>query len=87
MIEPGRYEEIVVVTRGRHRGRIGYYDDDEGDDGAIVYFGPPLLGEYHVISYSALRYATLSEREQFKVEKLNDIAIRRAYRDVTEPKQ
>jgi len=28
----------VIVTRGRYKGRLGYYDDDEGPDESIVYF-------------------------------------------------
>lgn len=32
---------LVFVTKGPHKGRIGYYDDDEGAK-AIVYFGEML---------------------------------------------
>lgn len=28
----------VLVTKGKHQGKIGYYDDDT-DNRAIVYFG------------------------------------------------
>jgi len=31
----------VRVLKGRHAGKVGYYDDDEGDR-AVVYFAGPL---------------------------------------------
>jgi hypothetical protein len=49
----------VLISRGKHHGRIGYYDDDD-HDGAIIYFGGFLLAEgYHIVPYSSIRYATL----------------------------
>jgi TIR domain len=49
----------VLISRGKHRGRIGYYDDDD-HNGAIIYFGDFLLVDgYHIIPYRSIRYATL----------------------------
>ncbi len=31
----------VLITRGKHKGTVGYYDDD--DRGAIVYLGEPFV--------------------------------------------
>ena len=46
----------VRVTGGKHKGKVGYYDDDDWDlDGkAIVYFGEPLKSEYALIPYRFL---------------------------------
>ena len=38
----------VRVLKGRHAGKIGYYDDDEGDH-AVVYFGEPISSGYVLI--------------------------------------
>jgi hypothetical protein len=38
MVEQGDYGPVLIL-RGRHKGTVGYYDDD--DDGAIVYLGAP----------------------------------------------
>jgi len=59
------YEDLeygsVIVTKGRHKGRIGYYDDDEG--GCIVFFGDiHLVNYYHKIKPSALSN-TISTRK------------------------
>jgi TIR domain-containing protein len=51
----------VVFIRGLHRGRIGYYDDDDRD-GAIVYIGDFFLADgYSIIPYRLIRYATLDQ--------------------------
>ena len=37
----------VIVTRGKHKGRIGNYDDDKYSGGCIVYFGElPLVKNF-----------------------------------------
>ena len=41
VVRTGQYGLVYVVSEGR----FGYYDDDEGRDSRIVYFGVPLLGE------------------------------------------
>jgi len=62
----------VFISKGKHKGRIGYYDDDEficfdddcetGEEQAIVYFGDLLLcSSYHYIPYNHLRYATIDD--------------------------
>jgi hypothetical protein len=44
----------VIVTKGGHKGRIGYYDDND-DKGCIVYFGDMLLtNSYYIIKSKAL---------------------------------
>jgi len=37
----------VIVTRGQHKGRIGYYDDDDIGNKAIVYWGDMLLCHHY----------------------------------------
>jgi len=46
--------EVVYITKGRYRGRIGYCDDDE-EKGTIVYFGPMFVTlHYKVINFDYL---------------------------------
>jgi len=52
-VRAGEYGPIVVC-KGKHKGRVGYYDDDEGDLG-IVYFGTPFDSEYVLIRRSWLK--------------------------------
>jgi len=62
----------VLVTRGRHAGRIGEFDDDSGRS-AIVYFGHPFVAPgYHLIParyLAPVTTASLMKRrgELFKV--------------------
>ncbi len=55
---------VVVVMKGPHKGKVGYFDDD-GDSGfAIVYVdGEPFTegAPYYAIRYSSLRAATPAE--------------------------
>jgi len=40
---------MVLIIKGSQKGKIGYYDDDDGNQG-IVYFGRMLLGgQYQLI--------------------------------------
>lgn len=32
----------VIITRGKHKGAIGFYDDTNGNK-ALVYLGPPFI--------------------------------------------
>lgn len=50
-IEQGNYGPVMVV-RGRHVGRVGYYDDDAGSKGqlALVYFDTPFESEGFLIN-------------------------------------
>jgi TIR domain len=49
----------VLINGGRHRGRVGYYDDDD-HDGAIIYFGDFFIADgYYIIPHQLLQYATL----------------------------
>jgi TIR domain len=54
--------DIVFVERGPHKGRIGYYDDDDTPRSLIVYFGEMLhTSGYYCIARSALRRATMND--------------------------
>ena len=52
MIESGDWGP-VRVTGGRHRGKLGYYDDDASEKTAIVYLGAITDG-YTLIRRSCL---------------------------------
>jgi len=43
----------ILVTKGAHSGRIGFYDDDDESGKAVVYFGDiALSNKYYTISHS-----------------------------------
>lgn len=52
MIERGDYGPIKV-TKGKHKGKNGYYDNDEGAL-AVVYFGVPFQSEFFFLRHSSL---------------------------------
>lgn len=63
----------VLVTKGEHKGKIGYYDDDdyccETDQSmAIVYFDEPFKGEYYLIPHEFLTQAKSEKLEKFRKE-------------------
>jgi hypothetical protein len=64
-VDEGEYGP-VYISAGRHRGRIGYYDDDELKSG-FVYFG-----DYFTASESAL-----IQRRYFKYPTVRDLLGRR----------
>lgn len=55
----------VIITKGEHAGRLGYYDDDEGRC-AVVYLGTPFQSPYILMPRSILRCVTSLEHERFK---------------------
>jgi len=61
---------LVFIKAGRHKGKIGYYDNDvDYARGAVVYFGHPLLTiKEYVIPYKHLsiptNYDLLSRNEE-----------------------
>jgi hypothetical protein len=65
-VPQGGYGPVVIVT-GEHRGRVGYYDNDEGKN-AIVYFGEPFMLGYVLIPRRYLRKTDVTplEFERFK---------------------
>lgn len=38
----------VKIIGGKHEGKLGYYDNDEGDK-AVVYLGAPFKSEYVLV--------------------------------------
>jgi hypothetical protein len=66
-VREGEYGPIVV-REGKHKGRVGYYDD-EGNL-AIVYFGTPFESNYVLIRRSWLRKTAVTPLalEQWKRE-------------------
>jgi hypothetical protein len=49
----------VLISGGQHRGRIGYYDDDDYK-GAIIYFGDFFMADgYFIIPRRFCKYPTL----------------------------
>lgn len=63
---------IVAITAGRHKGKIGYYDDDEL--GCIVYFDRPMLDGYFVVKPSSMRPATDAEVRIY-IEKIRALGV------------
>jgi hypothetical protein len=48
---------VVRIIRGRHKGTIGYYDDDEGGS-AVVYLGTPFASPYVLVRHRSLEPCT-----------------------------
>ena len=65
-VEPGAYGPVLIL-KGSHRGRVGYYDDDEGT-AAIVYLGEPFAADYVLIPRADLEAvdATILQLERWK---------------------
>jgi hypothetical protein len=43
----------VMITRGKHKGTIGYYDDTNGRS-ALVFLGPPFISPWIWMRYESL---------------------------------
>lgn len=67
--EYGEYGNVLVV-KGAHKGKIGYYDNDEGKL-CIVYFGVPFLEGYYELRRSSL---VVTDQEHPGKETLKKIA-------------
>jgi len=52
-VQEGDYG-MVEVIKGKHKGKIGYYDDVADNGKAIVYFGRPFESKYYRIPPSFL---------------------------------
>ncbi len=61
MVRKGNYGPVLVL-RGRHKGKVAYYDDDDntrpgnarGRDEAVVYFGEPFVSDPVFFKYRDL---------------------------------
>ena len=73
---------VVAVLKGRHKGRLGYYDNDSDmGKSAIVYLdGAPVGPDYVLIFKKWLRDATQTEKRQWETQHLNQLAYYRAVR-------
>lgn len=67
--------EGVKVIKGKHKGKIGYYDD-ETSDYAIVYFGEPFLSPYYYIPFENLEKSYSKEEHIAWVNKHPEVAAR-----------
>lgn len=56
----------VLVTKGKYKGKIGYYDDDYSDTKGIVYFGEPFFSDYVLIKLGYLENVTYIPHEIYK---------------------
>lgn len=63
-------EEIVIVTRGKHKGRIAYCDDTASDKTCYINFGDPLITFQYEITIPA---------KSLKVATTEDLLNRRGY--------
>lgn len=74
----------VAITRGRHAGRVGFYDDDAERDLLVVYLETPWIRPYVLVRRSSVRRATDEEALTFRQTYENDIAHARAKRKLME---
>jgi hypothetical protein len=51
-VKRGDYGSVLVI-RGKHRGKVGHYDDDDSGV-ALVYFGKPFTQRPAAIRHSSL---------------------------------
>ena len=63
----------VLFIKGKRKGQIGYYDNDEFDERtnkekAVVYLGKAFLSNYILINHDKLKNITSLEHERFKKE-------------------
>ena len=58
----------IFFTGGNHKGKLGYYDDDEDNGIALVFLGKPFQSEYVRVPYTDIRNITSLEHEKFKRE-------------------
>jgi hypothetical protein len=57
----------VLITKGKYKDKIGYYDDDDCDtDKAIVYLGEPFTSDYILINPKYLVNIPSISHELFK---------------------
>lgn len=56
----------VLVIKGKHKNKIGYYDDDYSDTKGIVYFGEPFVSDYALINLEYLQNIIYVPHEIFK---------------------
>lgn len=77
--EEGDYG-VVFITAGKHKGKLAYYDNDEGSK-AVIYLGPPFAGPYYMVSHKSLRAPTAAELQQWQQQVMNDVNVRRTWND------
>ena len=62
---------LVRITGGKHAGKLGYYDNDEGKDAIVYLEGAELLsGDYVIVPFRVLEQVDVSSVgvERFKRE-------------------
>lgn len=86
-------DEIVIVTRGKNKGRIGYCDDTASDKTCYINFGDPLITlHYEVIKASGnLKLAqALARHENIQIAQryahLNDDELDKGNYEIFEKK-
>jgi hypothetical protein len=71
----------VAIIAGRHKGRIGLYDDDAERDLCVVYRGTPWATDYVLVKFTSLRRATKKEAERFAAQHETELASNRAWKE------
>ena len=85
MIERGDYGVISIVG-GRHKGQLGYYDDEDGARAVVYVSGPPTMvdSRYVLVRFGSLGPATEDEERRWMEDNANDIQWAKAARHVRE---
>jgi hypothetical protein len=70
---------VVRVMKGRHKGRLGLYDDDASRNVAIVYLdnAPAWSDGWECINRKWLKRATPTEGQQYAALSYNEVAVAR----------
>lgn len=61
----------VLITKGKHKGKIAYYDDDDINDLAIVYLKAPFFSAPIRVRKSSLQATTAVNLKMRKFKKEN----------------
>lgn len=61
----------VIAISGKYKGRVGYYDNDEDNNKAVVYFDTPFLTDFVLINKKHLINTDIEFLPKNKLKKKN----------------
>jgi hypothetical protein len=82
--EAGSAEEgdygVVAITGGKYKGKLGYYDNEEGRQ-VVIYLGVPFASPYVMIYRKHMRAPTTEELARWNTEVMNDVNVAREWKE------
>ena len=90
-VQSGEYDSVVQIVKGKFKGRVGYYDNDESDDKrrclAVIYFGEPFVTGYVLVRLSYLRQATPDQDQRWRKKNISSNHLVNALAGLTAAKK